>query len=159
MIEKAKKLKIYILMVLSFFVTSCVTEKDEPVWSLGPGDRLPDFSIVMDNGDVVTTSSLSGKKSIIIFFTTTCGDCRRELPAFQQWYDEIIQNQENVNFICISRAEGSEAVAAYWAEHGFTMPYSAQSDRKVYEMFASSGVPRVYEINPELIITNVISYD
>lgn len=137
------------------FLGGCVTEKDEPVWSLMPGDRLPEFTITLDNGETVTAQSLKGKRSIIIFFTTSCPDCKRALPKYQQWYDEIQNEGESVNFICISRAEDTPTVRKYWEDNGFTMPYSAQPTRAVYDLFASSGVPRVYIADPDLIITEV----
>ncbi|MBD5341056.1 MAG: TlpA family protein disulfide reductase [Bacteroides sp.] len=147
--------KIFVLLLVVMGLTACVTEEDEPVWSLQVGEHLPEFSIVMNDGRTVTTQSLAGKRSVIVFFTTTCSDCRRELPRYQEWYNQIISSGDDVNFICISREEGADAVSTYWKEHDFTMPYSPQSDRAVYNLFASSGVPRVYEANAELIITNV----
>ena len=138
------------------FLAGCVTEKDEPVWSLQPGDRLPEITITLDNGEKVTTQSLKGKKSILIFFTTTCPDCQRALPKYQQWYDEIQGDNEKVNFICISRAEDAPIIRNYWEANGFTMPYSAQPTRAVYDLFASSGVPRVYIGGADLIITEVL---
>ena len=150
------KIKLVVALLL-FGLTSCVIEEPEEFWSLQTGDRLPEFSIEMSKGEIITTQSLAGKKSVIIFFTTTCGDCQRELPGFQRWYEDIQASGEDINFICISREEGPEAVASYWEEKGFTMPYSAQNDRKIYNLFATSGVPRVYEADAALIITKVIS--
>lgn len=144
-----------LVIIMSCCLGGCVTEKDEPAWSLHPGDRLPEFSVTLNTGETITTQSLEGKKSIIIFFTTSCSDCQRALPKYQQWYDEIQAEGEEINFICISRAEDTPSVNQYWTDNGFTMPYSAQLTRTVYDLFASSGVPRVYIADPDLIITEV----
>ena len=53
-------------------------------------------------------------------------------------------SSEGIPFVLISRAEGRADVAAYWKETGLTLPYSAREDREIYDMFASSRIPRIY---------------
>ena len=148
---------IEILSILLIMVTApgCINDEVEPVWSLQTGDRLPDFEITLDDGSSVSTEMLKGRKSVIVFFSTGCGDCRRELPVVQDYYDECKKRDSDCFFVCISREEGEASVMAYWEENGFTMPYSAQTDRSVYNLFASSGIPRRYEADENLVITHV----
>lgn len=145
------------LVILAF--TGCVNEGDEPAWSLQVGDRLPEFEITLNNGDVVTTESLWGSESVIVFFNTSCVDCRRELPEIQKLYNEFLMQNRPVRFICISREEGAASVAKFWEENNLTMPYSAQTDRRVYNLFASSGIPRLYEADKNLMIIKVNEFD
>ena len=49
-----------------------------------------------------------------------------------------------MKFALISREQGDDEIRPYWESQGYTMPYSAQKDRNVYHLFASSRVPRVY---------------
>lgn len=144
---------IILFTVLSF--CSCIRDKDEPVWSLEPGDRLPQFSVTLNDGETVATESLRGKSSVIVFFNTSCDDCQRELPVLQKRYEKYISDGNDIAFFCISREEGEESIARYWRENGLTMPYSAQKDRRIYNLFASSIIPRVYEADADLIITSV----
>ena len=106
------------------------------------GDRLPDFSVTMNNGTVVTGAQLRETVSVVLFFHSSCPDCRQALPRVQRLYDEYLL--QGVQFALISRAEESPSIAEYWLEQGFSMPYSAQKDRAVYELFAKSRVPRIY---------------
>lgn len=145
------------LVMVAF--TGCVNEREEPVWSLQVGDRLPEFEITLNNGDMVTTESLRGSESVIVFFNTSCIDCRRELPELQKLYDEFLMQNRPVCFMCISREEGAAAVAKFWDENHFTMPYSAQTDRRIYNLFASSGIPRLYEVDKDLVIKRVNEFD
>lgn len=118
------------------------------------GDRLPEFSVTMNDGTEVSSSMLEGTVSCIVFFHTGCPDCRLAMPEIQKLYDEYAASSsmenhsdegcQNVRFVLISRADGESAVLGYWSKNGFTMPYSAQDDKAVYSLFASSGVPRVY---------------
>lgn len=140
-------------------LTGCINEREEPVWSLQVGDRLPEFEVVLNNGDQVTTESLRDSESVIVFFNTSCGDCRRELPEIQKLYDECLLQNRSVRFICISREEGAASVAKFWDENHLTMPYSAQPDRRIYNLFASSGIPRIYEADKDLMIIKVSEFD
>ncbi len=142
-------------LLLLIICSGCVKDKDEPVWSLQVGDKLPDFEVTLNNGSRVSTESLNGFYSVIVFFNTSCEDCRRELPEMQKYYELCMMQNRPITFLCISREEEEVSVEAYWKEHGFTMPYSAQNDRSVYNLFASSGIPRVYEADTNLKITRV----
>ena len=57
-----------------------------------------------------------------------------------------------VRFVAISRAQTAEEVSAWWKQNGIGIPFSAQADRKVYELFASSRIPRIYISDREGIV-------
>lgn len=137
---------------IALLVSSCVTDSDKPVWSLQKGDNLPGFSVIMNDGDVVTTGSLRGRKSMIVFFNTGCSDCRKELPAVQEVYDRCLRESNDVEIICISRSEGKESVERYWRKNGLTLPFSAQDNNEVYSLFASSVIPRIFISSGDLVI-------
>ena len=129
----------YMIAVLSLF--SCIKEKPKGA-DLDAGDMIPDFTVAVSDGTSLTGAQLRDGVSCIVFFTTICPDCRETLPHVQKLYDEYAD--KGVRFAIISREDVYESVSTYWMEQGFTMPYSAQSDRTVYELFARSRVPRVY---------------
>lgn len=106
------------------------------------GDTLPSFSIVMNTGEIIGDSDLLGNTSVIVFFNTFCPDCQKLLPHIQHLYDDF--DGKGINFILISREETSETISLYWEEQGFTMPYSAQADRGIYNLFAESHLPLVF---------------
>lgn len=144
-------LKLLLILALSMATSGCVLDREPEGGSLQVGDKVPDFTIIMNDGSVVTSGSLAGHKSVIIFFHTECKDCRRELPRLQK----AMEANPDISFICIAREEIEEQIEEFWQQNGLTLPYSAQTDRKVFELFASIGIPRVYLISPELIITDI----
>lgn len=136
-------------------LASCIGEDmEEGTIDLQPGDSLPAFSVVMADGQTVTSGSLQGETSLIVFFHTGCPDCRKELPVLQQIYTDYGQR---IRMVCISREESAAEVARYWDENGLTLPYSAQEDRTVYYLFAKSGIPRVYVVDKESVIRSVFT--
>ncbi len=133
-------------------LSSCIRDRIPQGADLQPGDRLPDFSVIMSDGTSFSSADLDGKVSLIMFFHTGCPDCQAELPVVQQIHEEF---GLQIAICCISREEGPETVRTYWLENGLTLPYSAQEDRSVYSLFAGMGVPRVYVSGRDRVIYSV----
>lgn len=130
-------------------MASCVYDA-EPAGgnNLGPGDRLPQFGVVLSDGREITGATLSKGSAVIVFFNTACEDCRRELPLIEAEYRDA---DPSTVYVCIAREEAAESIAAYWRAAGLTLPWSAQSDREVYSLFATEGIPRVYRADNGVI--------
>lgn len=131
-----------ILCAVAIVSSSCVYDDPEKEFELKVGDRIPDFTVKMNDGTVVTGESLRNGVSVIVFFHTACPDCKETLPSVQKAYDEYLE--KGVSFTLISRSQIGSEIEEYWNETGYTMPYSGQKDRAVYNLFATSRVPRVY---------------
>ena len=129
------------VLLTSLFFVSCVTEDDEVIERVKVGDRVPVFAVDLSDG--THYDSRTAGASVIIFFHTDCADCQRELPLINARYARGEYADRRV--VCISRAEGEAPVAAFWQSHGLTLPYSAQPDRRIFDLFASAGIPRIYE--------------
>lgn len=141
------------MIVMALIIGSCIKEK-ETASELVVGDHIPDFTVTLDNGMPVSGADLSQGVSCIMFFHTTCPDCKGVLPIIQEIYNEY--TSRGVSFILISREETSESIEHFWTKNSLTMPYSAQKDRSVYEKFAKTRIPRLY-ICKEGIITRIFT--
>lgn len=145
------------MMLLYLLLTGCSSiEDDETKERVVVGDRVPLFSVEMvKDGERSTfsTAQLTGE-TVIVFFNTTCPDCQRDLPKLNQYYLKH-KADEGFQMVAISREEGEEDVAAYWKDNGLQIPYFAQNDRRIYELFASSIIPRVYFVSAQGIVTRV----
>ena len=143
------------IIVLGLIISSCI--KEEQGVELVVGDRLPDFEVVMNDGSVVDDVILSDGVSVVMFFHTSCPDCQQALPRMQQIYDEYIS--KGVYFAFISREESVVDIESYFNEKGLKVPYSAQNDRKVYEQFAQTRIPRIYICEKGGIIRYIFTDD
>lgn len=148
--------RILFVLIMLAVLTGCIKDKQTGA-DLKVGDRLPDFEVVMDDGTVVTDEILSESVSVVMFFHTSCPDCRQVLPQMQKIYDEYAS--AGVRIVLISREDSKESVESFWQENGLKMPYSAQNDRKVYEKFAATRIPRVYVNEKGGIIRYVFTDD
>ncbi|MDE6336433.1 MAG: TlpA family protein disulfide reductase, partial [Muribaculaceae bacterium] len=133
-------------------LSSCVTEDQPDNEGVEIGDPLPSFSLTLNDGRRVSTKSLRGKKVLIELFNTSCPDCQESLPTINTLYNSM-KDREDIEIFAIARDEVAAAIALYWEDNNFTLPYSPQPDRKVYELFASVGIPRIFIANPDGIIT------
>ena len=128
-------------MAVLAVLSGCIKEKQTGA-DLKVGDRLPDFEVTMNDGSKVTDEVLKESVSVVMFFHTSCPDCQQVLPQMQRVYDEYAP--KGIRIVLISREDTEESIESFWQEKGLKMPYSAQKDRKIYENFAQTRIPRVY---------------
>lgn len=134
---------IYIFLFLLF--SSCVSDVvTEDIERVKVGDMVPTFSVETLTGETFSSAGMSGKSYLIMFFSTTCPDCQRQLPEVNQAYQQLGRIDA---VIAISRAEAAETVATFWHDHNLLLPVAVPSDRNVYELFATRGVPRLYFVD------------
>ncbi|MCM1070405.1 MAG: TlpA family protein disulfide reductase [[Clostridium] fimetarium] len=141
-------------LFLAALLAGCVNDDSASEPALGVGDSCPRFELVLSDGTRVSSGDFAGRRVMLVFFNTGCEDCRRELPEIQCVADRLeADGSASVGgvpeVICVSRGEGAESVAAYWESNGLTLPYSASGDDRVYRLFASSLIPRVYIIGAD----------
>ena len=149
----ANKILHTLVILMIVCLTGCIGEKEEPEWYLHPGDALPQFEVTTVDGKKVGSADSYTSELVIVFFNTTCPDCQKELPILQKQYEENLKLPEGERYIyiCISREEGTADVERYWTENSLTLPVSPQTDRHIYSMFASIGIPRIFYAKDGLI--------
>lgn len=141
------------LLAAMFVLSACLSDKhDEGADPLRVhvGEALPAFTVVTLSDDTVSRDSLLGHPSVLVFFSTQCGDCQRALPELQRAYEQL--KPQGVRFLCIARDEGCDVVAPFWEANHLSMPCSPQPDRRVYNLFATSVVPRVFISDSSAIV-------
>lgn len=111
----------------------------------------------MNDGSVIDDDILAEGISVVMFFHTSCPDCQQALPRMQQIYDEYAS--KGIIFALVSREESSIDIDDYFNRKGLKLPYSAQSDRRVYEKFAQTRIPRIYMCEKGGIIRYIFTDD
>ena len=155
-LKDVRIMKRIIIIAVMALLCGCIKEKQTDV-DLKAGDSIPRFRVEMNDGSIVTDEDLKGRISVVMFFHTSCPDCQQALPRVQQLYDEYAS--ERVVFTLISREEGEDEIMSFWKDKGLKMPFSAQNDRKVYEKFAKTRIPRIYMNDKDGIIRHIFTDD
>lgn len=137
-----------------FLMSGCINE-DEPAVEefVKAHDAVPAFSVAMADGTQFSSTDMSGRRWLLVFFSVGCGDCRDYLPELELFH----LNQPDANIVCLSRDDTVREVAEFWAAENLTMPYSVPENRDIYAKFASSGVPRLYLVNESGIVEAAFS--
>ncbi len=116
-------------------------------------DQVPDF--VIEN-DLVggydgfrSPDDFTGKKSLLVFITTTCPHCRREMPFVDYAWREL--EDEGLNVVAIARDADHEGLRKYWEDLELhpDMPHYHDDDRSVFDLFANQTVPRFYLVGED----------
>ena len=88
-----------------------------------------------------------GKKSLLLFFTTTCPHCRREMPFVEYAWSEL--SHKGLTVFPIGRGETLETILAYWNDLNLHLPHYLDTDRAVFDLFANQTVPRFYLVDED----------
>ncbi|MDR1161369.1 MAG: TlpA family protein disulfide reductase [Tannerellaceae bacterium] len=150
-----KYISLLFLAFVSVFL-SCVKEgddiPDEVISYVGVGDAVPAFTVADDKGGTFSSSGFVGKRSLLLLFVSSCGDCQKVLPVLNNAIWPWIKDNPGYQLITISRDETAQEVAGHWSDNNYTMPVYLDPGREVFSLFANSVVPRLYIINEEGII-------
>lgn len=121
------------------------TERKRSADGIEVGDTLPDFFVRLTDGNGLHSRDLRRNTAVLVFFHTSCGDCRRELPEIDALQREA---PRGVRFLCISRADSLHRVREFWNSRGLTLPVAAEPTRRIYCLFARNVIPRIYVCAP-----------
>ena len=146
------------LLMLLPLTGGCISDPEDKQTAdvVTVGDKVPLFEVEVtdprtDSTFVFSSQELRGE-TVLVFFHTTCKDCQRELPRLNEYYLKH-RDEDGFQFVAISREQSAEDIASYWQADSLSLPYAAQTDRRIYRLFANSIIPRVYFCSPEGIIT------
>ncbi len=131
-----------VILLLLSMLSSC-SKADEQ--TLGRPDSAAEFRLPTTKGEKVSLSEvLETKDTVLVFWTSGCYFCRRELPKLEQFYRE---NKEQVAVIGIDVGESKRQVESYARSLGLSYPLALDSDGRVARLYKVLGVPTIIAIN------------
>ena len=157
-----------LFLSLSLCFTACIGEDKPEVpnragESAGVGRKTPRFSVKMSDKSSFSSQLLLGRRAVIVFFCSQCGDCHRYLPVLNRFYESVRADARSefadVQFLCIGRADDPTRIAQMWAIQGLTLPYAPETDRKVFDLFGARRVPTTYVQNAQGVCVAVYGDD
>ncbi|MBO5717741.1 MAG: TlpA family protein disulfide reductase [Alistipes sp.] len=112
------------------------------------GDMAPDFTVTMLDGREYTLSELRGNVVMVCFWATWCPPCRQELAHLQEGVIDHFAGEKLV-VLPISRGEQREVVEKFITDMGYTFGVGLDSDRAIYDLYASNYIPRTFIVNKQ----------
>lgn len=134
----------FLLFSFLFLLSSCIKEEVSGghSYALAEGDRLPPFSLTNEK-ETVHSARLQKQIALLIFFNTTCSDCKQAFPAIYSLYKRY-EKEEAVAVVLIARDQSDTEVKEFFTEQHYEMDFFTDPDRKVYALFASETIPRLF---------------
>ena len=109
---------------------------------LQPGDRMPDFEVVDQDGKIVTSKELLGRKTIVYFYPkdNTSG-CTAEACSLRDNYEALTAVGYNV--VCVSK---DSAVSHRRFKDKYDLPFTLLSDTStaMLQAFGAWGEKKMY---------------
>lgn len=137
------------IFVLLFISVSVFAQEDfKSTTKINVGNPLPEFSLTGLDGKTLSSIELKGKVTLINFWATWCGPCKREMPLMQS---ELFNKIKSKNFVmaAISRGEETEIVKKFIELNKYTFPIYVDKETKVYSLFATKFIPRNFVVGKE----------
>ena len=106
----------------------------------------PDFSLPGTYGGRFDLDSYRGRPVLLVFWTTSCPICQRELPLLSQLEPSF--RSKGVSMLAINIGGGDE-VADYLSANGVNLTSVSDSEGSVARAYSVSGVPKLVLIDPE----------
>lgn len=121
------------------------TEPEKTETSEDPGAKRQeaiDVTFYDSEGEAVKLSDYYGKPVVMNFWATWCGYCKKEMPDFQEVYEEY---KDKVEFLFINSTDGSretrEKAETYLQEQGYTIPAFYDEDLDAVYTYSVNSLP------------------
>lgn len=120
------------------------------------GQAAPDFELESVEGEQIKLSDLKGQPVILNFWATWCPPCRREMPDFQQVYDQ--HHEQGLQLFGINVGESKVAVADFRDRVGVSFPILIDSKETAQTAYKIMPLPATYFIDRDGVIRGVYPF-
>jgi peroxiredoxin len=112
------------------------------------GDLAPAFAGTAITGESFAFDQLKGKVVVLSLFATWCGPCNAELPHVEKELWQALRGRGLV-VLAVAREEGADKLRPFAAKLGLTFPLLPDQERKIFRLFATNYIPRLYVIGAD----------
>lgn len=144
-----------------FLVMTLVLFQAVPAFAQGPGveksivgSAAEDFTLPDVEGHQVRLSDFRGKTVLLAFWATWCLPCKEELPALQKIGE---QYRDKGLVILTINDEAPATIRDFLRTKHYNFEALVDSKRTVFREFAVHFIPTAVVINPDQIVTRVIT--
>jgi peroxiredoxin len=115
-------------------------------WDSMAGHAAPEFTLDQAYGGRVDLSAYHGKAVLLVFWLTSCGICRHELPLLDQLSPEFQARGVEVLAINIMDIDGARE---FMATKHLRLTNLIDPDGETAQRYKVSGVPKFILIGPD----------
>ncbi len=97
------------------------------------GDRAPDFTLPSTDGKNVNLSDYAGKPVIINTWSTSCIECKREMPYFKEVVDQY--GPKGLVFLSVNTQDSANTTRTYLTQNGYNFTTLIDLKTVIYKKF------------------------
>lgn len=161
-----KRIILSAMLFVATFATAFAQDLDSKYATnlLKPGTTAPNFSLRTADGKDIKLESFRGNYVLLDFWASWCPDCRKEIPAMKQLWNDFMNY--NFRIIGISFDTNKETwVKTYWDK--YQMNWTQVSELKKWKkettidrLYNVEWIPTLYLIDPNgKIILGTVEFD
>ena len=140
----------FVMVVLYLFVslllTSCRSEESNLL-------SAPDFTLLDLNDKVVNfKKDFDGKKTLLVFWATSCVNCKEEMRILEKVYKE--STDKGFYIVSINVYQDKDLVEDFVQELDLTFPVLLDKEGEVAEVYSVYGIPISYVIGASGVIND-----
>lgn len=152
--KETLRLPIGIILVFSLFgLAACFSSEDaskQEKWDIKKQSiekKALDFALEDLNGNKIKLSYYTGQEVLLVFSTTWCPYCRKEIRQLKELYTKY--KEKGLEILNIDIQESKEKVSAYASKHELPYKVLLDTDGLVASMYGVRGVPTKVLINKD----------
>ena len=124
--------------------TEAATEAPQDIKVLEKGDKAPDFTAQLVNGETVKLSDYSDKIVLLNFWATWCPPCVGEMPAFERLKND---GDDDLVILCVNCMDDKATVDKFVQDNGYTFNIAYDEDGSIEMYYPTEGIPYTLVIN------------
>ncbi len=110
----------------------------------------PDFTVLDSSGKEVSLSDFRGKPTVVNFWASWCGPCKREMPDFDKIYRQM---GDDIHFLMVNMTDGSretpDIAKAFVADSGYHFPVYYDTQYSAMMAYGVYSLPTTYFFDAE----------
>ena len=112
--------------------------------------KAPNFTFTDYDGNEISLEEMINKPTIINFWATWCGFCKKEMPEFDEMYKKY---GEDINFIMLDMTDGvretTEKAKKFIDDNGYSFPVYYDTKREGAYTYGVNALPTTLFINAD----------
>ena len=119
--------------------------------SVGPyeGRLAPEIGALDLEGHAVTVDALSGKPTVVVFWASWCGPCRKETPEVAALHADY---GDRVHVVGVNAGEQATKAKTASTQLGMTWPVVLDPDGAVQRRYQVSAIPLVVVLDAQGLV-------
>ena len=129
-------------IILLWFMFACSGIPEGPQ----EGQRAPDFTAPRMDGSMLRLDDYRGKPTVLVFWASWCGPCRKEAPDVARVAKSYGQR---VNLVSVNAGESVDVAKRVAPQLGITWPVVLDPKGSIQAQYQVNGIPLVLVLDAE----------